>query len=127
MRRYRRGYIGGMATPVDRLEPGDHACLTYTDPVERQDILAAFVADGLDRGEKVISYTENEQLWDGTAGPDARTIEELANGRTRGSSRAADHIGHLLGRPPPGQRRAVADVRVRGGHALRRGQAHGHL
>jgi anti-anti-sigma factor len=78
-----------MATPVDRLKPGDHACLTFSDPAERQDILAAFVADGLDRGEKVISYTENEQLWDGTAGPDARTMvqrlaEELATAEREG-------------------------------------------
>ena len=78
----KRGYIGDMATPVDRLEPGDHACLTFSDPAERQDILAAFVADGLGRGEKVISYTENEQLWDDTAGPDA--------GDDRARSRAED-------------------------------------
>jgi anti-anti-sigma factor len=79
-----------MATPVDRLEPGDHACLTFTDPAERQDILAAFVADGLDRGEKVISYTENEQLWDGTTGPDARTmVERLAK-----ELAAAEREGH---------------------------------
>ena len=45
------------ATPVDRLDPGDHACLTYSDPEERLDIPAAFVADGLDRGENVACYT----------------------------------------------------------------------
>jgi hypothetical protein len=42
--------IGGQlvaATPVDRLEPGDHACLTFSDPDERLDIPAALVADGL--------------------------------------------------------------------------------
>jgi anti-anti-sigma factor len=90
-----------MATPVDRLDPGDHACLTYSDPEERLDILAKFVADGLVRGDKVICWTEaalvpdlvselreragagpdrplsvrrTEQLWDGGAGPDAKVM-----------------------------------------------------
>jgi MEDS: MEthanogen/methylotroph, DcmR Sensory domain len=40
-------------TPVDRLGPGDHACLTFTDPEERLDILAAFVAAGQARNESV--------------------------------------------------------------------------
>ena len=79
-----------MATPVDRLEPGDHACLTYSDPAERQDILAAFVADGLGRGEKVISYTENDQLWDDTTGPDARTMVR----RLAAELEAAERAGH---------------------------------
>ncbi|MEV0273849.1 MEDS domain-containing protein [Hamadaea sp. NPDC050747] len=50
---------------VDELRPGDHACLTYSDRDERLDIVAAFVADGLDRGDKIICYTEDlsaEQL-----------------------------------------------------------------
>jgi anti-anti-sigma regulatory factor len=86
------------ATPVDRLGPGDHACLTFSDPEERLDIVARFAADGLDRGEKVICYTDavlvhdlglelrvrtgagserpiavqrSERLWDG-GGPDAK-------------------------------------------------------
>lgn len=47
-----------MATvTVDRLEPGDHACLTFSDPEERLDLLAAFVAAGFSRGEKVVCYT----------------------------------------------------------------------
>jgi anti-anti-sigma factor len=90
-----------MVTPVDRLDPGDHACLTYSDPEERLDILAKFVADGLVRGDKVICWTDavlvpdlvselrertgagpdrplsvrrTEQLWDGGAGPDAKVM-----------------------------------------------------
>jgi anti-anti-sigma regulatory factor len=98
------------ATPVDRLEPGDHACLTYSDPDERLDILAAFVSDGLGRGEKVICYTDavrvqdltgelrsrtaaapdrplsvqrSEQLWGDGAGPDAKAmVKRLADERT---------------------------------------------
>jgi anti-anti-sigma factor len=86
-------------TPVDRLRPGDHACLTYSDPEERLDILAAFVATGLDRGERVVCYTDavgdlrgelverglagaggrlsvepSERLWGDGAGPDAAVM-----------------------------------------------------
>jgi anti-anti-sigma factor len=96
------GYSTGMATaiPVDRLEPGDHACLTFSDHEERLDLLAAFVAAGLTRGDKVICYSDDvedlrdqlqdrtnsavrvertDRLWDGDAGPDAkRMVERLA-------------------------------------------------
>ncbi len=44
--------------PVDRLEPGDHACLTFSDPDERLDLLTAFVEAGLARGDKVICFTD---------------------------------------------------------------------
>ncbi|WP_203904161.1 MEDS domain-containing protein, partial [Virgisporangium aliadipatigenens] len=49
-----------MAEPVtvDDLGPGDHACLTFTDPDERLDIVAAFVRDGLERGDKVLCLTD---------------------------------------------------------------------
>jgi anti-anti-sigma factor len=59
-----------MATPtsVDALVPGDHACLTFTDPDERLDIVAAFVRDGLQDRTKVICLTE-------TIPPDQLTAE----------------------------------------------------
>jgi anti-anti-sigma factor len=49
-----------MAEPatVDDLEPGDHACLTFSDADERLDIVAAFVRDGLARGDKVVCLTD---------------------------------------------------------------------
>jgi len=43
---------------VDDLEPGDHACLTFTDADERLDIVAAFVRDGLAEGAKVLCLTD---------------------------------------------------------------------
>jgi anti-anti-sigma factor len=49
--------VGDSAT-VDELEPGDHACLTFSDADERLDIVAAFVRDGLDRGDKVVCLTD---------------------------------------------------------------------
>jgi anti-anti-sigma factor len=44
---------------VDALRPGDHACLTFSDPDERLDIVAAFVRAGLDQGHKVLCLTES--------------------------------------------------------------------
>jgi len=93
-------------TPVDRLTPGDHACLTFSDPEERLDILAAFVAAGQHRGDKVLCFTDalgadelhadlldrgleagtelsvmrSDRLWGGGAGPDAATMVELLAG-----------------------------------------------
>src|SRR5438046_2724347 len=44
---------------VEELGPGDHACLTFTDPDERLDIVAAFVRAGLDRGHKALCFTDS--------------------------------------------------------------------
>jgi anti-anti-sigma factor len=46
--------------PVDRLEPGDHACLTFSDPEERLDLLTAFVEAGVSRGDKIICFTNDD-------------------------------------------------------------------
>ncbi|OLB66905.1 MAG: hypothetical protein AUI10_01505 [Actinobacteria bacterium 13_2_20CM_2_72_6] len=46
------------ASRVEDLRPGDHACLTFTDPEERLDLVAAFVRDGLRTGQKVVCVTD---------------------------------------------------------------------
>ena len=46
------------STSVEALAPGDHACLTFTDPDERLDIVATFVRDGLTGYAKVMCLTE---------------------------------------------------------------------
>jgi hypothetical protein len=43
---------------VDGLAAGDHACLTFSDADERLDIVAAFVRDGLEIGDKVVCLTD---------------------------------------------------------------------
>ena len=48
--------MGGAS--IERVQPGDHACLVFTDSEERLDIVAAFVRDGLRDGQKVICLTE---------------------------------------------------------------------
>lgn len=49
------------AISVGELDAGDHACLTFTDPDERLDLVAAFVADGLQLGQRVICFTDTFQ------------------------------------------------------------------
>ena len=64
-----------MATPtsVEALSPGDHACLTFSDPDERLDIVAAFALDGLSRANKVMCFTESIP-------PDQLTAELIERG-----------------------------------------------
>jgi len=59
------------AIAVSELGTGDHACLTFTDPDERLDLVAAFVGDGLQLGQRVICFTD-------TFAP-AELTSELAN------------------------------------------------
>lgn len=46
------------ATSVDELGPGDHACLTFSDPEERLDIVSGFVEAGLEQGQRILCLTE---------------------------------------------------------------------
>jgi anti-anti-sigma factor len=48
----------GDAATVEDLQPGDHACLTFSDAEERLDIVAAFVRDGLKADQRVLCLTE---------------------------------------------------------------------
>ena len=61
------------ATSVEALAAGDHACLTFSDPDERLDIVAAFVRDGLVRSSKVVCLTES-------VAPDRLTAELVDRG-----------------------------------------------
>jgi anti-anti-sigma regulatory factor len=38
---------------------GDHTCLTFTDAEQRLDLLAAFVGEGLDAGDRVLCFTDS--------------------------------------------------------------------
>jgi anti-anti-sigma factor len=102
-----------VAIPVNRLELGDHACVTFSDAEERLDILAAFVSAGLECGDKVICFTDatgieddlrernvlvaerqvcvvpTKQFWGDDAGPDAvamvkRLAGEMARAQVEG-------------------------------------------
>ncbi len=49
----------GEAVAVHQLAEGDHACLTFTDPEERLDLVAEFVAGGLMAGQRVVWFTDS--------------------------------------------------------------------
>ena len=99
------------AIPVNRLEVGDHACVTFSDAEERLDILAAFVSAGLECGDMVICFTDaagieddlrdrnvvvaerqlcvvpTKQFWGDDAGPDAvAMVKRLAGEMARAQS-----------------------------------------
>jgi anti-anti-sigma regulatory factor len=61
------------ATSVEALAAWDHACLTFSDPDERLDIVAAFVRDGIVRSRKVVCLTES-------VAPDRLTAELVDRG-----------------------------------------------
>jgi len=74
------------AVAVDALEAGEHACLTFTDDDERLDIIAAFVADGITGGQRVVCYTDAtspRQLRDDLAGRDVPVAAARAAGALR--------------------------------------------
>jgi anti-anti-sigma regulatory factor len=54
-----RGATLAEPASVDGLQPGDHACLTFSDADERLDIVAAFVRDGLAASQRVLCYVES--------------------------------------------------------------------
>jgi hypothetical protein len=45
-------------TQVGDIHAGGHACLTFSDPDERLDLLAEFVGRGLDDGQRVLCFTD---------------------------------------------------------------------
>jgi anti-anti-sigma regulatory factor len=47
------------AVMTDRVNAGDHACLTFSDLEERLDLVSAFVRDGLRGGQKVVCWTDS--------------------------------------------------------------------
>jgi anti-anti-sigma factor len=114
------------AIPVDRLNPGDHACLTFTDAEERLDILAAFVAGGIDQGDKIICYTESvgvDELGDELLSREVLVSEPLQQGRlsvvrserawsTGGTPNADEMIEHLAAELELADREGYAGLRV---------------
>lgn len=48
----------GEPTQVGNIQAGGHACLTFSDSDERLDLLAEFVAGGLDDGQRVLCFTD---------------------------------------------------------------------
>ncbi|MBT2209185.1 MEDS domain-containing protein [Actinomadura sp. NEAU-AAG7] len=87
-------------TAVGAMLPGDHACLAYDHPAERDAIMTAFVWDGLRAGDAVLYLAE--------AGPDT------AKRRLRAVFGADDRIEVL---PACGDPRAAVRSALRRGYA----------
>lgn len=82
-------------TSVHELRPGDHACLTFSDPDERLDIVAAFVDDGLRTGQRVHCYTDSlapRVLVTELTGRGLAVEESLRQGRLRVASCAETYL-----------------------------------
>lgn len=74
------------AVSVEQVQPGDHACLTFSDPHERLDLLAAFVRDGLRSQQKVLCWTASvdpERLRTELADRSVRAGAALRRGQLR--------------------------------------------
>jgi anti-anti-sigma factor len=87
------------AVSVDRLGPGDHACMTFSDAHERLDLIARFVRDGLRGRQRVLCLTDQvapEHLAHELA---ARSVRPGAAAQ-RGQLRIAPASAFLLGRKP---------------------------
>ena len=102
---------------VDRLAPGDHACLTFSDPEERLDLLAAFVSAGVDRGEAVVCFTDAMRVDQLRAdlrrrgvppGETVRCTAELwGAGASPDASVMVRHLADEVGRAPRGLRVSI--------------------
>ena len=66
--------LHGRAVGVDRLQPGDHAFLGFTDDETLWEILSAFTQQGFDRGERVGLLVDVDRS-------PARVAERVAGGR----------------------------------------------
>jgi hypothetical protein len=81
------------AVGVDRLQPGDHAFLAFSNDDERWDILGAFARQGLARGEKVLLLVD-------TAHAPVEVAARVSGGMTQ--ARRAIGRGQLVVSAMPG-------------------------
>ncbi|WP_426508526.1 MEDS domain-containing protein [Dactylosporangium sp. McL0621] len=110
------------ATHAGRIRPGDHLCLPFASDAEQREVVSAFIADGLRRGERVLYFSDrtNSGALDAWLGP--RGVDgALAIARGQLEVRAAD--GSDAGFDPAevlsGIRLAVREARAAGFQGLR--------
>ncbi len=94
------------AVVTDAIESGDHACLTFTDPEERLDLVAGFVRDGLRAGHKVLCWTDAHEPEHLATELAARSVRAKAALR-RGQLGIAPVAGSVLGDATAGADRMV--------------------
>lgn len=52
---------GGSTRNVRQARLGDHLCLPFASDEEQGEVLGAFIADGIDRGERVLYYADHTE------------------------------------------------------------------
>jgi hypothetical protein len=114
------------AVTVDAVTVGDHVCLTFSDPDERLDIVAEFVAEGLGCNHKVLCFTHSltpqrlsdELTWRGVAVTPAveRGQLDVTGGEQlwapSGSATAAPVLETLAGEIENASRQGYAGLRM---------------
>jgi hypothetical protein len=108
------------ASTVDRLDAGDHACLTFSDSDERLDLLAAFVRNGVRRGDKVMCWTDSIDPSRLAAELAARAVRPRSALR-RGQLSIAAVATTLLGRNPVNAAAMIDALAIRKEQAARDG------
>lgn len=78
----------GRSVPVERLRPGDHSCMDFTDVEARWEVLTAYTQSGLARGERVMVVLDPSDLNDDDA------VAQLDGGE--GQARDALGSGQLV-------------------------------
>jgi len=114
----------GRAVGVDRLRPGDHAFLAFSDDGDRWDVLSAFTQQGLARTEKVALVIDVGQATDWAA---ARVAGGAAAARSAlrerrlvvSSSPRFEHGKFDAGRLVEGVRRRIGTAIAEGFSGLR--------
>jgi MEDS: MEthanogen/methylotroph, DcmR Sensory domain len=108
------------AVAVDELGPGDHACLTFSDPQERLDLVARFVRDGIRRRQRVLCLTDAVPVDRLVKELGARSVGTQAAVR-RGQLLVAPIENSLLGPGPPTAGQVATVVAAEFAHAARAG------
>ncbi|WP_433053225.1 MEDS domain-containing protein [Dactylosporangium sp. CS-033363] len=109
------------ATHAGRVRPGDHLCLPFASEVEQREVVSAFIADGLRRGERVLYFTDRTNPEALDAWLDPRGVDgALAIARGQLEVRGADgRDGFDPAEVVGGIRDAVRDARAAGFQGLR--------
>lgn len=107
-------------THAGRIRPGDHLCLTFATDAEQREVVSAYIADGLRRGERVLYFSDRTRPdrldeWLDPRGVDAALAIARGQLEVRPPGDAVFDPAEVIG----GIRHAVHDARSAGYQGLR--------